>query len=36
VPCQAEGELPVGALVTGRRFDDGLVMAVGEAIERSG
>lgn len=33
VPCQPPGELPIGAMVVGPRFDDALVLAVGQAIE---
>ena len=33
VPCQPAGELPIGAMIVGRRYDDGLVLAVGRALE---
>jgi amidase len=34
VPCQAAGELPIGLLVVGRRFEDGTVLRVGAEVER--
>jgi amidase len=33
VPCQPPGELPIGAMLVGRRYDDGLVLAAGRALE---
>lgn len=35
VPCQPPGELPIGAMVVGRRFDDATVLQAGAIIERS-
>jgi amidase len=35
VPCQPPGELPIGAMIVGRRFDDATVLRAGAALERA-
>ena len=36
VPCGMEDDLPIGMMITGRRFDDLTVLQVADAVEKSG
>lgn len=36
VPCGAEGDLPIGAMIVGRHFDEMTVLQVARAMEQSG